>query len=297
MSYQPHRDFAAPARPTAQMPRLVLGVILIEGFNSGMRWLFDATLDALPQISAQAVWYGSTRTGLLLQLFSFAFLALGVVLVTRRVHHRGFASLIGPWLPALRDFRIALVAVVVLFAMIEALPPYWDAGSVAQMRSVPLWLLTLPLALLALTVQTGAEELFYRGYIQQQIAARYDKALIWMLIPNIMFALAHWEPGDFSVSGLQYLIWAFFFGLAASDLTARTGNLGAAIGFHLANNAYAFLFFAEFAAPDSGLALILFPQGLLSGQITTGPLLSTPYLIELAGIGLMWLAVRVTLRR
>ena len=147
-------------------------------------------------------------------------------------------------------------------------------------------------------MQTGAEELFYRGYIQQQMAARYDNALIWLLAPNVMFALAHWEPGDVSTPGLQYMIWALCFGLAASDLTARTGTLGAAVGFHLANNAYAFLFFAEFAAPDSGLALLLFPQGSLNADLLpAGPLLSGPFLTELAGVGLMWLAVRVALRR
>lgn len=298
MSYQPHRNFAAPARPTAQMPRLVIGVALIEAFNSGLRWLFDALLQWLPGISAQAVWYGSTRGGLLVQLGSFGFLALGVILAARRLHHRGLISLTGPLRPFWHDFRLALIAVAALFVMIEMLPPYWDISAASHVRSVPLWLLTLPLALLALAIQTGAEELFYRGYIQQQIAARYDRALIWMLVPNIMFALAHWEPGDFSTSGVQYMIWAFFFGLAASDLTARTGNLGAALGFHLANNAYAFLFFAEFAAPDSGLALLLFPQGSLSGDLVpTGPILSGPFLTELAGVGLMWLAARVALRR
>jgi membrane protease YdiL (CAAX protease family) len=166
------------------------------------------------------------------------------------------------------------------------------------MRDLAPWLITLPLALLALTVQSGAEELFYRGYIQQQVAARYGSTLVWMLVPNVMFALAHWEPGDFTTPGLQYLIWAFFFGLAASDLTARTGTVGAAVGFHLANNAYAFLVFAEFAAPDSGLALVLFPQGALGAVLPiSGPLLSAPFVAELAGVGLMWLAVRLALRR
>ena len=298
MSYQPHRTFAAPALATAQMPRLILGVVLVEGFNSGLRWGLDALLRWIPGISGQAVWYGSTRLGLLIQLSSFAFLALGVVLVVRQLHGRGARSLLGPTTTALRDLRRAFLGAMALFLLVEALPPWWDTAAIMQMRPILPWLLTLPLALAALTIQTGAEELFYRGYIQQQIAARYGRTLIWMLAPNIMFALAHWEPGDFTIPGLQYLLWAFFFGLAASDLTARTGTLGAAVGFHLANNAYAFLFFAEFAAPDSGLALLLFPQGSLSGPITAvGPFFSSAYMTELAGIGLIWLAVRLAIRR
>ncbi len=298
MTYQPHRPFAAAARPTAQMPRLVLGVILVEGFYSGMRWLIDVVLQWLPWLSAQAVWYGSTPGGLLIQLFSFGFLGLGVALVARNLHQRGLFSLTGPPLRALRDMRRALVAGLALFVVLELLPPYWGGDAGAQMRNLPLWLAMLPPALLAVGVQCAAEELFYRGYIQQQIAARYDRVLIWMIAPNVMFALAHWQPGDFSVTGVQYVIWAFLFGLAASDLTARTGTIGAAVGFHLANNAYAFLFFAEFAGPDSGLALILFPQGSLTvPSAAAGPLFSGPFLVELAGLGLMWLAVRLGIRR
>ncbi|MCM2563406.1 CPBP family intramembrane metalloprotease [Lutimaribacter sp. EGI FJ00015] len=298
MTYSPHRDFAAPARPSAQMHRLVLGVILIEGANSGLRWLLDAGLQALPFISAQAVWYGSTRAGLLIQLLSFAFLGLAVLVVAKRLHGRGFASLLGPPLHALRDMRLTLVAIFALFIVIDLLPPFWGDTAGAQLRNLPLWLLTLPLALAAVAIQTSAEELFYRGYIQQQIAARYRQTLIWMLTPNIMFALAHWQPGDFSVQGFQYVLWAFLFGLAASDLTARTGTLGAAMGFHLANNAYAFLLFGEVAGPDSGLALVLFPQGSLAAALSaSGPFFSAPYLAELVGIALMWLVARAAIRR
>lgn len=298
MTYRPHLAYAAPAQATATMPRLVLGVVLIEAINSGLRWVFDAFLTWAPGISAQAVWFGNTTPGLLLQLFSFGFLALGVLAVAQRLHGRGLRSLTGPPRATLRDLARAFLGALLLFALIEALPPWFDASGAMQMRDLGLWLLVLPVALLALLVQTGAEELFYRGYVQQQLAARYHNTLIWMLVPNVMFALAHWTPGDFSVPALQYLIWAFLFGLAASDLTARTGTLGAAVGFHLANNAFAFLVFAEHAAPDSGLALFLFPQGSLGTQIEQAAgLLARPFLAELAGVAILWGAVRLALRR
>ncbi|MFD1510956.1 CPBP family intramembrane glutamic endopeptidase [Lacimonas salitolerans] len=298
MTYQPHSAFAAPAQATATMPRLVLGVVLIEGINSGLRWLFDAFLTWAPGISARAVWVGNTTPGLLLQLFSFGFLALGVLLVAQRLHRRGLSSLTGPPRATLRDLARAFLGALLLFALIEALPPRFDPSGAMLMRDLGQWLLILPVALLALTVQSGAEELFYRGYIQQQLAARYHNTMIWMLVPNVMFALAHWQPGDFNLPAFQYVIWAFFFGLAASDLTARTGTLGAAVGFHLAINAFAFLVFAEHASPDSGLALFLFPQGSLVSEIEqAGGLLSRPFLAELSGVALLWLAVRLALRR
>lgn len=298
MSYEPHRAFFAPALPSAGLGLLVVGVVAVEAINTGMRWVFDRAMDATPGMSAHMVWYGNTASGLLLQLFSFAFLAFGVLIVAQRGHGRGFASLTGPLPQALRDLVRVFAAIVILFTVVEVVSPDGASIEPAEMRGFGLWLALLPVSLAALLVQTGAEELFYRGYIQQQMAARFRSTLAWMVVPNVMFALAHWQPGDYSIPALQYLIWAFLFGLATSDLTARTGSLGAATGFHLANNAFAFLIFAEMHAPDSGLALVLFPQGATGSALPQGdPLLSAPFIAELAGIGLMWLAARVTLRR
>jgi membrane protease YdiL (CAAX protease family) len=298
MAYAPHARFVAPALAAADLPRLAFGVVAIEGLYKLFLMGFEQGLDATPGFSAHMMWYANTATGLLLQLFSFVFLALAVVLVARLGHRRGLASLIGPIGPSLRALAWAFGAVLLFFALTELLPPYWMGEGQAVARTPLYWLALLPLSLLALLVQCGAEELFYRGYIQQQLAARFARPWVWMVLPNIAFALAHWELGDFTPPAAQYVIWAFVFGVAASDLTARTGNLGAAIGFHLGNNAYAFLLFSEYAAPDSGLALFVFPSGALGDALLDeAPLFTTAFATELAGVGLMWLAVRLVLRR
>ena len=298
MAYAPHARFVAPALAAADLPRLAFGVVAIEGLYKLFLMGFEQGLDATPGFSAHMMWYANTATGLLLQLFSFVFLALAVVLVARLGHRRGLASLIGPIGPSLRALAWAFGAVLLFFALTELLPPYWMAEGQAVAHTPLYWLALLPLSLLALLVQCGAEELFYRGYIQQQLAARFARPWVWMVLPNIAFALAHWELGDFTPPAAQYVIWAFVFGVAASDLTARTGNLGAAIGFHLGNNAYAFLLFSEYAAPDSGLALFVFPSGALGDALLDeAPLFTTAFATELAGVGLMWLAVRLVLRR
>lgn len=298
MAYAPHARFVAPALAAADLPRLAFSVVAIEGLYKLFLMGFEQGLDATPGFSAHMMWYANTATGLLPQLFSFVFLALAVVLVARLGHGRGLASLIGPIGPSLRALAWGFGAVLLFFALTELLPPYWMAEGQAVARTPLYWLALLPLSLLALLVQCGAEELFYRGYIQQQLAARFARPWVWMVLPNIAFALAHWELGDFTTPAAQYVIWAFVFGVAASDLTARTGNLGAAIGFHLGNNAYAFLLFGEYAAPDSGLALFVFPSGALGDALLDeAPLFTTAFATELAGVGLMWLAVRLVLRR
>ncbi|MDX1782127.1 MAG: CPBP family intramembrane glutamic endopeptidase [Thalassovita sp.] len=296
--YLPHSDFIACARLTPELYRLAFGVIAIELLYELALDFISAVLASFPPEVADAYYYGTTAAGLLGQLFSFGFLAAAVFLVARHLHFRPPTSLIGPTVDARNGFVLALCAGLGVFLLIEILPPYWSTAN-AVIFGLGKWLLLLPFALAGLTVQTAAEELFYRGYIQQQLAARFDKPWIWLTGTNLLFAIAHWDSGSNPVDSVEYVIWAFFFGLAASDLTARTGNLGAAIGFHLANNIYAFLFFAEFDSPDSGLALLLYPPSddLLPPSVGPEPFPSLSLGIQLVRLLVMWLAARLLLRR
>ncbi len=301
--YAPYGALVAPARDTAELPRLLLGFALIEAFYAGALAIIDGVLDYLPATAADAYYGGTTPLGLLLQLLSFGFLAGAVLLVLRFGHDRGLGSLLGSGPAFARDLRRAFVGVMALMVALEALPPGWDVGLVERLRPTEIWLALLVPGLLVLLVQTGAEELLYRGYLQSQIAARFPHPAVWLILPNVAFGVVHWNNGGDTVQSLQYVTWAFLFGLAASDLTARTGTLGAAIGFHLANNAFAFLLFAEVDGQDSGLALVLFKGGALSGDIPPdlpvdpAPFVTTPFAIELAGVALIWMAARVAIRR
>ena len=297
--YAPYEALVAPARAKAELARLLLGFALVEALYSGALTIIDGLTDHLPPAMADAYFGGTTPGGLLAQLASFGFLAAAVVLVLRFGHDRGLGSLLGPRRIATRDLGRAFLGVLILMLGIEALPPWWDTALIDHLRRVDLWLLLLGPGLVALLIQTGAEELLYRGYLQSQIAARFPHPAAWMILPNIAFAVVHWNNGGDPVQSAQYVAWAFLFGLAASDLTARTGTLGAAIGFHLANNAFAFLLFAEATGQDSGLALVLFTPGTLSGDmpLTPPPFLTAPFLLELAGVGLIWMAARLAIRR
>ncbi len=298
-AYAPHAAFAAPARASAQLGRVVLGLVLVELlFDAGI-WAFDGLLGRLAPDLAEALFFGDTALGLVVQLASYGLLAAAVWLVAWRLHDRGFASLIGPVGDVRRMLPAAFAASGAVFMAIQLLPPWLDFRAAESARDMGGWLVALPFALAALLVQTGAEEVLYRGYVQQQLAARFRAPLVWMVVPNLLFAAVHWQDGALPIDNWQYVIWAFCFGLAASDLTARSGNLGPAIGFHLANNAYAFLCFGEAGGPDSGLALFLFPasSGLPDPIVTDAPLISLQLGIELATIGLAWLAVRIAIRR
>lgn len=301
-AYHPHHGYSAAARLTPDLPRLALGFVLIEvGYKLGLN-LLDAVLVSAPDGFVDSYYNGTTRSGLLLQLFAFSLLILSVITVTRKLHFRSAVSLIGPPSQAWNDLRQVTLACLGGFLLIELLPPYYSyAGGVWNMPLA--WLTTLPLAMIALLIQTGAEELLYRGYLQQQLAARFRAAWVWMLVPNLLFAAAHWQPHAASNEAWEYVAWAFFFGLAASDLTARSGTLGAAVGFHLANNAFAFLFFGEMGSTDSGLALMLFPAPEATGDSLLPPSAqeavfpSAQLITELLAMLIIWLSARIAIRR
>jgi len=298
--YAAHRAFVAPALASRAFSRVVIGVIAIE-------LMYQFTVDFLPDLIAlvspdfaDAFLAGDTRLGLLAQLFSFGFLGLWVLVIARMRHGRDLRSLIGPPDMAARQLAKVFVATILVFIASELLPPYWNISAIAEIVSPLVWVTMLPLSLAALFVQTGAEELMYRGYVQQQIAARWDSPWIWLTLPNLLFASAHWNVDSDLIGNLQYVLWAFVFGLAASDLTARSGTLGPAIGFHMANNAFAFLFFGELDGLDSGLALLLFEPGAIGPTFedtATAIWMLPPLSIELGMVGLLWLAARLALRR
>ena len=298
--YQAHRSYIAPATRHNALHDLVIGIIAIELLYKASIELLTLAIALISPDSADAFAYGNTATGLLAQLASFALLGFWITLIARLRHRRGFASLTGALPHLLHDLPRAFIAVALVFAISEMIPPYHNAQSIAQIAPLPAWLAMLPLALAALLIQTGAEELLYRGYIQQQVAARWNTPWAWLILPNLLFAAAHWDGTSDLMGNALYMLWAFCFGLAASDLTARSGTLGPAIGFHLANNAYAFLFFAEQGGPDSGLALLLFePSDVAPGFGTTddGLWALAPLLPELGAVALIWLAARLAIRR
>jgi uncharacterized protein len=308
-AYAAHARFVEPARAVSDLRLLLIGTLAIEAAFQTSVHLMEPFLLLVPLASPQEVLGGTTPRGLLIQLSSFAILGLAVVMISRRLHSRGFVSLIGPPDLALRQLLRVSLILGALVLIVEFLPPDLEMLEQADMRPIAQWLAILPLALVALLIQTGAEELFYRGYIQQQLAARFSQTWVWMVLPSLLFALAHYSPSSAPTEAAQYLIWSFLFGLAAADLTARSGTLGPAVAFHLVNNALAFLLYADAGSNDSGLSLFLFPTDqaldlllppvhhMEEAGFDLHYLIDGPFLLELVGIGILWVGARIAMHR
>ena len=285
--------YVAPARLRPQVWRLVLGLVLILAiyilWMGAMAGIIGLSLGAnrLEQ-ALGAVGTGSTPSSLILLLLTFVGMALGAFAATRWLHKRAVATLFGPRAIVLRDFALGFG----IFAAVALPGIVWFLGAQDLTRGVawPVWLMFLPLALVGLLIQTGAEEVVFRGYMQQQLAARFASRWIWMVLPSVVFGLVHYAPEEMGGSVWMIVFVTGFFGLLMADLTARSGSIGMAWGLHFANNMFAILLFTTGEALD-GLALYRLPFSVKDTEAIL-PLLA----IDLLGMLLVWAICRRALR-
>lgn len=289
-AYKAHEHLVGPARPRAELWRLIVGLavvaVLVTLLNVG---LFAVITFA--GVSGPAFLAGETPASLLVLLASFGFVTLGVSVAARCLQKRSLRSIIGTLPLAIRQFHRVFAALLLLGAVVVILPPYSVGATLIPHLAFWTWLALLPFAVGTVLIQVSAEEILFHGYIQQSLAARFRSPWIWMGIPSLIFAAGHYAPGTTGENAGLVAIWSGIFGLFAADLTARSGTLGPAIALHLFNNIVALIFIS---LPDnlSGLALFLLPYDMSDGGAVRQWLF-----VDFAMMVIGWLAARVALRR
>jgi uncharacterized protein len=297
--YEPMRDFRRPALQDASLGPVLIVLVVME--------LVFALGPALPllfmtQSAAEAYELGATPFAVIQQLLTFGIFAWALTLLVRKLHGRGFWSMVGPPVATVVNIKAAGWSVFLLLLVQAFLPPWIDMSTVAEVRPILPWLLWIPITVAALVVQTGMEELYFRGYLQQQFAALSDNRWVWMGVPSFLFGIGHYMNAYGPADGVLYVIWATALGLACADLTARTGNIGAAIGLHISNNLFAFVVSGVQGWPSSGLALLLFPYDDPMAYNYSLSTLLAPWaffeiLLMCLSVYVMWLAARIGIKR
>jgi membrane protease YdiL (CAAX protease family) len=293
--YRAHESFIAPARPASALWRFALGFALALFGYFALNELYFQIVYGLVGDAGGGFYAnllsGSTAQAMYVLLFSFGLMSVAVGLSVRMIHRRPALGLLGP-LPRLwPQFRAVSAMLIALGAVVLILPPWDMGGDFVSNMGLGRWLILLPLSLLAVLVQVSAEEVVFRGYVQQQLAARFRSPLVWMVLPSALFALGHYLPESAGENALTVALWAGLFGILMADLTARSGSLGPAIAVHFWNNVSAILIVS---LPDdlSGLALFLTPFSMAD----TGAMRDwLP--VDFALMLVSWLAARLAIRR
>ncbi len=294
MRYAAHQRLIAPALPSAALWRLLGGCVLTTVIFLSLTGGYAALCNAVLPASAwgpdgNGLVEATTPWGVLVNLFLFALMIAALALVMPILHRRQLPGLFGHGVLAWRQARRAGGYILGVYVVVSLLP-LPDGFAILPNVQMSIWLTFLPVTLLGLLIQVSAEEILFRGYIQSQLAARFSHPAVWMVLPSILFGLLHYQPSIMGDATWLIVIWAMLFGLAAADLTARSGTLGPAIALHLINNLSAIALVAPQGSFD-GLALFTFPFG---PEDTAILLQWLP--VDLLVLLCSWLAARLALR-
>ncbi len=229
-----------------------------------------------------------TPSAMVTVLTTFFGMFAAIFLTASLMHGRGLSTLIGHG-PVFRNFFVAAISL----AAILGLSTIFAHSFTEMVPNLQLtdWVLWLPLGLPLLLLQITSEELVFRGYLLQELAARFKSRWIWLALPSLVFGLLHFEPTKFGINAWLVVVATGLFGLFAADVTIRTGNLGAALGLHFINNFFA-MFVTSLSGTLTGLSLYVTPFAADQTDIVRQMLIldivaiATVYLVYLIAIRL-----------
>ena len=274
------KAFVEPARARSGWLQ-VIGTLVVTTVIIGavMIGIFTAVETTMPE-RAPEVLAGGTPFGVMVFLVTFAGFHIGLWLALRMIHRRGYGTLFGPPGNRVRNFgygvafAAGLVFIPFVFAPLDAVLFPGEFSPPRFVGDISVWVVWLVPALIAVLIQTSAEEVLFRGYLLQQLAARASSMWVWAVLPSAIFAVLHYNPGTFGVNTWFHIGNTLIIGVLLALVTMRTGNLGAAIGLHFANNAIGFLLFGIRGFED-GLALFVYEFDLKGSYVTYGLIVQT----------------------
>lgn len=284
--------FWSPAYPRIQLWRTILGIVLIHVvFFAATFAIFIAGAKMLGTTPADMLG-ATTPTEAAVFFLTFLGYHLGLWLTVRVLHRRGFRSLFGPALRVnWRHFRRGLliaIGISIAAILLQFLQPLFLSPTTAPTaeRSMPFatWALLVIPALTLVLVQIFAEELVFRGYVLQQLRARFRSIWVWAILPSLAFGVLHFDPATYGINAIFYVTHTMVIGILLAVVTLRTGNIGAAAGLHFGNNAM--LIFSGTRGTLDGFSLFLTEIDLTSAQMTWSILSQTS--VVLAAFALWW---------
>lgn len=239
--------YIASARAYPQIWRLIAGTL--SGFivfllgTMAIVWVLAWALDAGNPYSYEfvgALEAGATPVHMAIVLATFIPMTLGAMAMAAW-HWRGLPSLLGTRHRFVELFMKCAGLICVTTALYFGVSLIVGGPELIPNHSLGTWLGFLVWAIPLLFIQITAEELVFRGYLQQQMAARFKGFFWWMILPSLVFSLGHYKPDVDPVLAVMIVFATLVFGVIAADLTRITGNLAAAMGLHFANNFFSLL--------------------------------------------------------
>ncbi|MDO5092688.1 MAG: type II CAAX endopeptidase family protein [Propionibacteriaceae bacterium] len=151
----------------------------------------------------------------------------------RHVHHLGLR-----WTASVQPgMRWRYLVICVLAAAIVLNLVLWvgpEGRNMSWQEAQPQWCAYLAIVAIGSPLQAAAEEVFFRGYLQQTIGSVTGRAWVGVVVASLVFAFMHGGQNS------ALFVHRLGFGLIAGWLVVATGGLEAAIAVHIVNNLMAF---------------------------------------------------------
>ncbi len=170
-------------------------------------------------------------------LLMFAFALLSLIIGVKYIHKRPVTSLVTArnkidWDRFFYAFGIWFIISLITFAIGFIFEP---GTLVWNFKPVPFVILLL-ISFLLLPLQTGFEELLFRGYLMQGFGILFKNAIYPLIITSLIFGMLHGFNPEVEKLGSVILIYYVATGLLFGITTLMDDGTELALGMHAANN-------------------------------------------------------------
>lgn len=200
--------------------------------------------------------------------FVIPFFAIPVL--TQWLHRRPWWSVAMPW----RTVRGWDFTAGFLVSAVVGLVSVGLAGMVGMIDlewvgfDWSVWVPMLVIALVGLAIQTGSEEMLFRGYLTQFVRRLSKHPVVFVSVPALLFAAPHISNAKSLGGGPLVMVPYFVTGLLYGWASLRSGSLYMSWGLHFNNNLFNVLVVGTTDDILKPAAPLLFPGvGLLTTTV------------------------------
>ncbi|HEX3009080.1 MAG TPA: CPBP family intramembrane glutamic endopeptidase [Bacteroidales bacterium] len=185
--------------------------------------------------------YGiSSNLGLFLMMIPFVVGLITIILLMKPLHKRSYKEVInGTSTIRWNRFLFAAFVWIVIMAVYFLISYQASPKNFQFSLNINSFIVLVILSLILIPFQTAFEEVLFRGYLSQGIAAWTRNRLLVLIIPSFVFGLMH----SFNPEVNEYGFWAimpqyWLFGLLFGLTTLLDDGIEVAMGAHAANNIF-----------------------------------------------------------
>jgi len=242
-----------------------------------------------PNILIDPVASGIDRNYIIVALCGIFIFALGGLwLGVTKLHQKTFVSIISSYEKfRAKRFWFAFAVWSAMVVLTVGIDYYLNRDDYELVFEPKGFLISIVLLLVFMPIQTGFEEVFFRGYLMQGMALIFKNGFIPLIITSFLFGFAHMDNPEVDKFGWEIMLPYFTgFALFLGAITLLDEGLELAFGIHLANNLVSCIF-----VTSNESVLRTYSVFETKTQDPMGQMVLTFIMIVLA-FGILWLRYR-----